>query len=276
MFNVSVGTTMLRVRDTDLRQRPHRLSRFVHIHKGLGPNSLLLGLFLRLARRVPVRNFPVRGLGADAVAVDLVAADVARRRVKLDPAGLAEEVAVLFFLSRFAGECRTAPRTEKARLVVFAQLRHLNDGAAPDDLRATAAGSNVPLCADVGARDTGWRFPRLSCGDRVIIVGVADAELDAHDRAKRRVCPCLHRCRLPPRIEDAEAVAPVAHAVVDDKILYDLGARGRASVPQTFADGSHPFTIAGCAVFRPRIVPAVVRRYPGGADVGYVIFSCEV
>jgi len=216
---------------------------------------------------------PVGGLGANAVAVDLFATYVARRRVKLDPARLTEEVAVLLFLSRFTGKRATAPRAEEASLVVFPEFRYLDNGATPDDLCASTAIANIPLRADVGARNVGRRTARLSRGDRVTIVGVADTEIDAHERAERRVCSCPYRCRLPPRIEDAEAVAPVAHAVVDDKIIYDLGARGRASVPQTFADGSLPFTIAGCAVFQPRIVPAAVRRYASGADVGHVVLG---
>ena len=108
-----------------LRERAGRL---VHIDEGLGPHSfllrLLLGRFCRFAGRVPIRDAPVN-LGPDAVAVDFLATNEAGGRVERHPAGQAEEVAVLLFFSRVAGERRAAPTAQEACFMILPELRYL-------------------------------------------------------------------------------------------------------------------------------------------------------
>ena len=80
--------------------------------------------------------------------------------------------------------------------MVLAELGDLDDGAAPDDLGAAAAGSDVPLRADVCSCDARRRAVRLPGGDCVFIVVKTHAEFDAHNSAEGRVLS--PRVRPPP------------------------------------------------------------------------------
>ena len=159
--------------------------------------------------------------------------------------------------------------------MIFAELRNLDDGTAPDDLRTAAAGPDVPLRGDVSARDARRRSFFSSGGYCVAIVVKTHAEFNADNSAEGRVRTRPHGRRRPPRVEDTESMSPVPHAIINNEVFHHLSARSSAPVLNTLTHGSLPLPVARGPVLGPRVVSTPVRRDARSADVDGVVFGRE-